>query len=285
MANELTYAAVSSLVPSIYDAALMHLRADNVMTATVRVFNDQQGLSPRVASKYAGGTFTQLAETTDMSAESWARSSLATLTPYVYGRQFFLNDTRMESDPLNVMADAAEELGASAAKEMNDKLLGTFSSFTGGTIGSAGSTISWSKFFAMKSLLKAKKARPPYFFVCHTYQWHILATSASTSGVDVTQPSLPAEMINTPFSILMVDNVMVVSTPDISIDASDDAYSGMYARDAMALDIRRAFRINPERDESRGGGGTELNATMVYGYGVYDPTQGITGLFDAPTPS
>lgn len=285
MANELTYASISTLVPSIYDAALMHLRADNVMAATVRVMNDRQGLSPRVASKYAGGTFTQLAETDDMSAETWARSSLAMLTPAIYGRQFFMNDTRVASDLQNVMADAAEELGQSAAKDINDNLLGVFSSFTGGTIGSAGSTISWPKFFAMKSLLTAQKARPPYYFVCHTYQWHVLATSASTSGVDVAQPNVPAEMLQTPFSIMAVDNVMIISTPDITIDGSDDAYCGMYARNAVGLDIRRAFRINPQRDESRGGGGTELNASMVYAYGVYDASQGITGIFDAPTPS
>jgi len=50
---------------------------------------------------------------------------------------------------------------------------------------------------------------------------------------------------------------------------------GMFAKEALAFDLRRALRIEPQRDASRGGGGWELNATMIYAQGVYRPQYGV----------
>jgi hypothetical protein len=47
----------------------------------------------------------------------------------------------------------------------------------------------------------------------------------------------------------------------------------MFARQAIALDIRRPFRIEPERDASRRG--IELNASMIFGAGLWRPTFGV----------
>jgi len=47
--------------------------------------------------------------------------------------------------------------------------------------------------------------------------------------------------------------------------------------------MRRALRLEDERDASRRG--IELNMTAVYAYGVWRPAMGITGLFDASTPT
>jgi len=43
----------------------------------------------------------------------------------------------------------------------------------------------------------------------------------------------------------------------------------------MALDIRRGFRIEAQRDASVGGGITELVASAVYAYGTYRPAFGV----------
>jgi hypothetical protein len=48
----------------------------------------------------------------------------------------------------------------------------------------------------------------------------------------------------------------------------------MFQRQAMFLDERDPFNIEPQRDASRGGGGWELNGRMEYAYGVYRPTFG-----------
>lgn len=287
MANETTYALINSesLVNTVLDAALMHLRADNVMAASVTTFNDQQGLAPRKGSKYGGGTFSVVTEATDMSATAWTRTALATLTPAIYGKQYFVTDARIKSDPVNVMADAAEELGAEAAKIIEEGLLDAMASFTGGTIGSAGSTITWGHVFATRTKLQAAAVRPPYYCVLHPYQWHILAKASPTSGVMVTQPAIPQASLNTAFSVKQVDDIFFMITPDLDIDGSGDAKGGMYGRAALALDVRQPFRIEAQRDASRGGGGTELNATLVVGLGVWDASQGVIMLFDAPAPT
>jgi uncharacterized repeat protein (TIGR01451 family) len=68
----------------------------------------------------------------------------------------------------------------------------------------------------------------------------------------------------------------------LSIDGSDDAIGGIYAREALVLDMRRGFRIEPFRDPSLRA--TELNATMVFAHGVWRPTRGIKIISDALAP-
>ena len=47
--------------------------------------------------------------------------------------------------------------------------------------------------------------------------------------------------------------------------------------DALALDMRRAPRLEPERDASRRG--YELNLSAVYAHGVWRPKFGVCGIF------
>lgn len=262
----------------------MYLRADNVMANLVTVFNDLQGLTPRVGSEYGAGNFRAIAETDDVVATQFTRTAGQTLTPGIYADQFFITDAGVESNPDGLLADAAEELGGGAAKKIETSLLGTFSSLTGGTVGAAGSTISWGYFYAMRSQLEAAKAKPPYIFVCHTYQWHILAKAASVAGSVVNAPEFQDDIMKR-WNIMKAGDVFIYSTPDITVDSSDDAYCAMFSRQALGLDYRRGFRLMPERDESRGGGGVELNANLIFGYGVWRPALGIQGIFDAATPT
>lgn len=281
--GQTTYSLVSSLIPTIYESALMYLRADNIMSNFVTVFNDRSGLAPRANSEYGAGNWRPLAETDDLSATQFARSALSTLTPAEYGDQFFLTDSRIESDTEQVMADASEELGAGAAKHIETNLLGMFSSLTGGTVGAAGSAISWGYFYAMKTRLQAQKARPPYYFVCHPYQWHVLAKSVSIAGASVAVAPAFQDEITRQWNIMQLGDVYIRVSPDISIDANTDAYCAMFSRQAIALDVRRGFRLEPERDASRRG--VELNASMVYAYGVWRPSLGVQGIFDCAMPT
>jgi hypothetical protein len=47
----------------------------------------------------------------------------------------------------------------------------------------------------------------------------------------------------------------------------------MFSSNAMALDMRRPFRMEPERDASRRG--IELNVSSIYAYGVWRPQYGV----------
>ena len=73
------------------------------------------------------------------------------------------------------------------------------------------------------------------------------------------------------------------NTNNNSIDVNTDAVSAVFAPQAIAFDVRRAYRLEPERDASLRA--WELNATMVYAYGLGErPTWGVKITADATAP-
>ena len=85
------------------------------------------------------------------------------------------------------------------------------------------------------------------------------------------------------FYVGSVSGVDIFTSSNIAVDATPDAYCAMFARPAIAIDWRRAPRIEPERDASRRG--WELNLSALYAHGVWRPKFGIQGLFDATAPT
>lgn len=275
---------ITSFINTVFEASILVARDNNVMTGLVRTFNDRTGVATRQNSQYGGATVNSLTETDDLVGQAFTPASIATLTPSEVGAQYFMTDTRIESDPFSVRNDAAQDLGQAMATKMETDLIGSFSSFTGGTVGTAGSALTWSYLFAMEAQLKARKAPYPYFTVVHPYQWFNLAKAASVASSSATNaaPSL-LEEVNSMFFVKQVGGVYIFTSSNFTIDGSDDTNIGMWSRDALALDMRRAPRIEPERDASRRG--WELNLSAVYGKGVWRPTFGIRGIFDCTAPT
>jgi hypothetical protein len=105
-----------------------------------------------------------------------------------------------------------------------------------------------------------------------------VASSSATNAA----PSL-LEEVNNMFFVKQVGGVFIFVSSNLTIDSNDDAKPGMWSRDAIALDIRRQPRIEPERDASRRG--WELNLSTIYGKGVWRPTFGVQGIFDCTAPT
>lgn len=284
MTNESTYALISDLVNPIYDLSWLTAREQGVMASLVRVFTDAGGSGTRKSSEYTGGTVQTITEATDMSAQTFTPAVVATLTPAQVGAQYFVTDQRIASDFNAVQRDAGVDLGQVIGTSVDTNLVGDFSSLTAGTIGTSGATIAWSKVYAMLSVLRKSKAPMPYAFVCHPYHWHVLASVAAVAATVTNAPTFQDEIMRRWF-VGNAAGVDIFTDANITIDGSTDAYCAMFSRDALALDIRRALRIEPQRDASRGGGGYELNATMVYAHGVWRPKFGVQGIFNAATPS
>lgn len=275
---------ISSFILDIFEAAIYVARDNNVMTNLVRTFNDRTGVASRKNQQYGGLTVNTIAETDDLVGQAFTPSNIATLTPSEAGGQYFLTDTRVESDPFTVRNDASQDMGLAMATKIETDLLGVIPSFTGGTIGTAGSVITWSYVFAMEAVLKAQKAPYPYFFVCHPHQWFNLARAASVaSPVRTNAPESLMEEINNMFFVKQIGGVFCYCTSNLSTDGNGDAKPGMWSRDAIALDVRRQPRIEPERDASRRG--WELNLSTIYGKGVWRPTFGVQGIFDNTAPT
>lgn len=278
-----TYSDISSFVNTIFEDALFVARDNNLMIPLVTTFDDKQGMAARKNQTYGTATINSIAETDDLVSQQFKPTALSTLTPGEYGGQFFISDQRLESDPFGARNDAANELGMAMAERMEIDMLGNFSSLTGGTVGAAGTVITWGHFFAALTLLRAQKAPQPYFCVLHPYQWHVLAKAASVAGASVVNAPEFQDEITRNWFVGRVGPVNVFTTTNISINGSTDAYGGLFSRGALAMDFRRAPRLEPERDASRRG--WELNMSAIYAHGVWRPTFGIQMLFNAATPS
>lgn len=274
---------ISTFVNNIYEGALLTARDQNVMAGLVRAFNDRTGIASRKNQQYGGASMNSIAETDDLVGQAFTPLNIATITPAEAGAQYFLTDTRIETDPFNVQRDAAQDLGEAMATKIETDLLSSFTSFTGGTLGAAGSAITWSYVFAAESILRKQKAPYPYNLILHPYQWNVLAKAASVAGSNTNAAPSLLEEVNRAFWVRSVGGVNIFVSANITPDASDDAVIGMFSRDAVAFDLRRAPRLEAERDASRRG--YELNMSAVYGYGVWRPLFGVKMTFDASTPT
>lgn len=268
-------------IQKIYEDALFVAREQNLMSALVTNYSGQ-GIAPRISSEYSAATIAAVNDDDDLTSQSFKPTVLSTLTPSEVGAQYLITDQRTESDPMGVQQAAALELGAAIATKVESDLVGDFANFTGGTAGVAGSTMTWDYFFAAVSQLRAQKAPAPYYAVLHPFQIHQLAKAAAVTGTINNTPTFGDEVMrNRYFS--MAAGCMIFESATLPLDGSDDVTGGIFSPMALALDVRRAPRIERERDASRRA--DELNLSMVYAHGVWRPKFGVKLISDASTPS
>lgn len=287
MAQINTWSDVSSIANSVLEDAYFIVREAGIMQNFVKVFNDARGGNPRVGHKFSSVTAASVAETDDLSSSAFTPSADQTLTPAEIGAQFFITDLRADSEvPEMILTDAARELGFSAADKLNNDLAGDMGSLTGGTVGAAGTVITWG--YVAAAIAQARNASKstsvPLVAVIHGYQAAVLAKAASVAGATVITTPATNDLItqrgmSQAFSFLGVPVYQVFNAVDSGIDFK----GGVFPRDAIALDWRRPIKVEAERDASRRG--IELNMSAVYAHGVWRPDLGITMYFDAATPT
>lgn len=278
------YTDISGLLPDIWDGALIVARDNTLMESLVRGFDDKRGATPRKNSIYGTVTFREVAETDDIVPQTYSRSLKSTLTPAEKAASFFLSDTRIETDDQDVVSDASRELGMGLSQKVEADVLGDFPSLTGGTIGAAGSTLTWGHILAAQSRLRATNAPQPFYCVLHPYQWHQLGkTMTITQGAKQNAPDSLLETVVRNFWQDTVYGINFFTTSNLAIDGNDDVTAAMFSRDALALDSRRAPRLERQRDASRRG--WELVMTAMYAHGTWRPEWGIQIISDATAPT
>lgn len=273
MANESTYSDISTLVGNIYEIALMTAQEGNIVAPLVHTFAPHSDSAPRVWSTYSGGTFAFTSETDDLSSQAFTPSAAGTATPSVYAQQFFLTDKRLRTDPMGVQRDAGEYLGSLAASDIDTAMCALFSSFTGGTVGTVGGTLTWTDISKASAYLRKKKVPGPYFAILDPLQWHYLVSA--TSGVPTLhQTEAFAQSVVSDFYSGSYAGIHYFVDPNLT--AGTATVAGMFGRDALYIDMVQPFTIRPQYDASRSGqGGWELNASFEYAKGVYRPTYGV----------
>lgn len=273
---------ISAYIQTIYEDAMLVARDNSLMVNLVNVFSDRVGLAVRTRSEYGTAIIRSIAETDDLTGQVFTPVAGSSLTPGEVGAQFTLTDSRVDSDPFGVRADAALELGQAGAESIDTALCSTFSSLTGGTVGAAGTIITWGHFFAMQAILRNRKAPKPWVFVCHPYHWHRLGKAAAVGATVTNAPSVQDSIARNYF-IQNVSGVDIYVDANIPTISGDDARCAMFSRTAIGYDERRALRLEYERDASRRA--WELNLTAVYAAGVWRPKWGVQGLFDVGVPT
>ena len=265
MANESTYAGIADLVANVYDLALMVAQEGNAIAPFVTNFSST-GSAPRVFGTYSGGTFAAVDEATDMSQQAFNAAASGTITPATYGSQILLTTRRINSDPANAQAEAGRYLGETAAAHIDTNLAGLFTSFTGGTVGTAGGTLTWANVLRAQAYLRTNKVFGRYAVVLHPVQWYYLTSAASGVPTFIDNPNLKESVIGGFYQASFSNMDFLV---DANIASGTAAVAGMFAQPAIALDMRQPFTINPQWNASYSGSGAwELNASMEYGFGV-----------------
>ncbi len=270
MANESTYTSMSGLVNAIWQTALLAASEQSVMVNIVRGFGDSNSSTPRKWAAYSGGTVQTIAESTDMAAQTFTPAVAGTLTPVQYGMAYFLTDQRINSDPFGAQRDAGLDLGRVLAAHVDTALVGNFASLTGGTVGTAGGTITWANIQRAVAYVRTAFGPGPFRCVLHPTQWYYLTSASSVPALLQSQKLM--DQIGSDYYQASWAGVDFFT--DANITSGTAAVGALFSEDAIAYDLRRALRIEPQRDASRAGGGYELNATMIYAHGVYRPTFG-----------
>jgi hypothetical protein len=264
-----TYSNISAFVNTVWEDSALVLREQGPMLGLVSRFGDRNDMAVRSNAYYGTAVINLIGESDDLSSQVLTPTTLSTLTPYEYGAQFFLTDQRLDSDIFGIRQDAAMELGGAYGQKVDGLLSGLFSSLTGGSIG--GTTLmTWATFFGAETLLRIAKVPRPYVCVLSPSQWHSLGT-AIAPGVTVTNAPQLQDQFAKSFYVASAGGVDIVV--DGNIGTATAVYGAMFGRRALAFDMRRAPRIEWERDASRRG--YELNFSSIFAYSTWRPAEGV----------
>ena len=273
MANESTYTGISGLIANVYNNAVHAAFEGNVISPHIEVWQDSSSPAPRVFGSYSGGTFLAVAESADNAAQAFNASAGGTLTPAVYAQMIELTNRRLRAEPGRAQREAGIHLGNTLASSVDTQLAGLFSSLSGGTVGTAGGTLTWANVFLAQAKMRTNKLAGPYTCVLHPVQWYYLTSASSGVPTLMQSEAIKDSVVGTFYQASFGGIDFFV---DANITSGTAAVGGMFVRDAMVLDIRQPFKIEPQYDAKiSGNGGWEINASMEYAYGVYQPTHGV----------
>lgn len=277
---------LNSLYADIYERALFVSRDMNLMQGLVTVRGAQGYMVRRVSTRPQLTAVTKAAGVDFASPTTFGRTAGNTFTPAVAFAQALLTDEDVATDPDSAVQDVSREGGMAIASKVDTDLVGTFSSFNTDK-GAAGAALTIAKCAAGISVMRNSSVQGPFSFVLHPYGWHDVWTEL---GQPAATFDMLGEVANEALREFYVGRFLAAQwyvSANISVDGSDDAVSGVFNAEAIMLDVREGFMMEPERDASLKA--TEFNFSMGYAYGVYrdsaSASYGIALTHDATEPT
>lgn len=273
---------LNSLFNSIYEGALFVARENNIMSNLVTNYA-ARGWMNRVLPIYPQASAESVGEGEDFAnPTTWSKSTEATFTPAEIMVQGILTDRRIETDPDDARRDLSIELGNAIATKIDVDLVTLFDSFTN-AVGTANTALTINKVAAGISQLRNALASPPLYIVLHPYGWHDIWDEL---GTPASQYAFLGDQANAALRNFFVGdwlNIAWFISANISVDDDDDAKGGLFNREALALDTRKAPLFEVERDPSLRA--YELNFSAGYAHGVRRNDFGREVVHDATAPT
>jgi len=276
---------LNSLFSDIYERAIFVAREMNLMVQLVSNYSANNFYTRHLKTRPQLSAEAVTEGVDYNNAQTFGLTEVGTLTPGEKMVQVVLTDIDVMNDPDGAMQDASQEMGASIATKIDTDLVGLFSSFSTDKGTGAGNAATLASVAAGVSLLRTRFATQDgqINVVLHPYHWHDIWVLL---GQPASNQALLGEVANAALRDYFVGNWLGVTwytSANISVDASDDAISGIFTQSALAFDSRIAPTMEPERDASLRA--WELNMIAGYAYGLGKrPTYGVKYTADAATP-
>lgn len=278
MANETTSSTLSELFTNITQEAIFTFQETSVMRPLVTTYPiSGQGKTIEVPV-YPTISASAVNEASDLSNTAVNPTS-ATITASEVGVMTTLTDLARDSASRNVGADIGKLFGEAIAKKVDTDLAGLLDDFASANDqGGAGTELTADLLFKAQAILRSANVPAPYYAVFHPKATFNLkktltqpAYTTTSSGYAISE--IGNEALRNGY-IGRIAGIDIFENANISIDAYDDSFGGVFHPQSLGLALKEDFKVETQRDASLRA--TEIVSSITYGVGVLKDTYGVT---------
>ena len=257
-------------LPTVIASARIIREYEGVMPQLVDVENlgEGDGLAWNEIS-FAKLTASSVTESTILNNPQLMSDTLFSLTPTVVGIHTVITD-RVAARIASVAYAKLGGLAQNAIQRLKDTDGLTLLDSSTTSFGGAGTTGHSGLIAAAVAQIEGnttEQGMPPFRAVLHPYQIKDLFDELVAGvGTYIVDEGLTARVFQNGFK-LPIANAEVYGDGNISIDSSDDAKGGVFAREAIVLVQGRGLRTETRREPQLGGGATSMWLYDEYIYG------------------
>ena len=276
MANETTSSTLSELFTNITQEAIFTFQETSVMRPLVTLYPIVGSGKTVEVPVYPTISASAVNEATDLSNTAVNPTS-ATITASEVGVMTTLTDLGANSASRNVGADIGRLFGEAIAKKVDTDLVNLLDDFASASDqGGAGTELTADLLFKAQAILRSANVPAPYYGVFHPkalFNLKKTLTQAGYAGTATAISDIGNEALRNGY-IGRIAGIDVFENANITIDAYDDSYGGVFHPASLGLAMKEEFKVESQRDASLRA--TELVASIVYGVGVIKDTFGVT---------
>ena len=276
MASETTSSTLSELFTNITQEAIFTFQETSVMRPLVTLYPIVGSGKTVEVPVYPTISASAVNEATDLSNTAVNPTS-ATITASEIGVMTTLTDLGANSASRNVGADIGKLFGEAIAKKVDTDLVNLLDDFASASDqGGAGTELTADLLFKAQAILRTANVPAPYYGVFHPkalFNLKKTLTQAGYAGTATAISDIGNEALRNGY-IGRIAGIDVFENANITIDAYDDSYGGVFHPASLGLAMKEEFKVESQRDASLRA--TELVASIVYGTGVIKDTYGVS---------